>query len=81
MNAARYETEWIGFRLIVESRPDHFKAFVYDGEKCEVLYTAARLSLDAAKFAAVEFVAVTRFGPRHDLKPDVISTMLMWLPL
>jgi hypothetical protein len=43
-----------------------------------VLYTAERLSLDAAKFAAVDFVATARFGPNHDLKPEIVAAMLVW---
>ena len=76
----RYETEWEGMRLIIERRPEHFQAFVYDPEGCEVLYTAERMNVEAAKSAAVEFVAATRFGPRHDLNPQVIADMLVWEP-
>jgi hypothetical protein len=39
------------------------------------------MSLDSAKFAAVEFVAITQFGPHHDLKPEVVAAMLMWEPV
>lgn len=51
----RYETEWDGLRIVIEKRPKHFQVFIYDPGKCEVLYTAERMSLDAAKFAAVDF--------------------------
>lgn len=78
---AGYEAEWEGLRLVIEERPDHFQAFVYDPGECNVLYTAARMNLDAAKLAAVEFVATTTFGPRHDLKPEVIAAMLVWEPV
>jgi hypothetical protein len=74
----RYETEWEGLRLVIEERPEYVQAFVYDPAACDVLYTAERMSLDTAKFAAVDFVATTRFGPRHDLKPGVIAAMLVW---
>ncbi len=77
----RYETEWEGLRLVIEGRLEHYQAFVYDPGECEVLYTCERMSFDAAKFAAVEFVATTRFGPRHDLKPEVIAGMLVWEPV
>ena len=69
----RYETEWEGMRLVVEERPDQFQVFIYDPAECEVLYTAAYKSLDAAKFAAVDFTATARFGPRHDLRPEIIA--------
>ena len=36
----RYETEWEGMRLVIESRPEHFQVFVYNPDQCEVLYTA-----------------------------------------
>jgi hypothetical protein len=77
----RYETEWEGLRLVIEERPQHCQVFVYSLEECEVLYAAERISLDSAKFAAVEFAAVTRFGPQHDLKPEVVAAMLIWEPV
>jgi hypothetical protein len=43
-----------------------------------VLYTAERMSLEAAKFAAVDFIATTRFGASHDLKPKIVAAMLVW---
>lgn len=42
------------------------------------LFTAERVNLEAAKSAAVDFVAATQFGPRHDLKLQVIVDMLIW---
>ena len=75
------ETEWEGLRLVIERRPQHYQVIVYSPEKCEVLYAAERISLDSAKFAAVEFVAMTRFGPQHDLKPEVVAAMLVWEPV
>jgi hypothetical protein len=74
----RYETEWDGLRIAIEERPEHFQVFVYDPAKCEVLYTAERMNLDAAKFAAVDFIATARFGPSHGLKPAIVSAMLVW---
>jgi hypothetical protein len=62
MEEVRYEAEFEGIRLIVEARPEHWQTFVYDPGECEVLYSAERMNIDAAKFAAVEFVAATRFG-------------------
>lgn len=53
----RYESEWEGLRLVVEKRTDHFQVFIYDPDECEVLYTCERTTLDAAKFAAVDFAA------------------------
>ena len=76
----RYAAEWDGLRLIIEPEPDHVQAFVYDPEECDVLYTAARISIDAAKIAAIDFVASSRFGPRHGLDPRVIAEMLIWEP-
>jgi hypothetical protein len=35
-------------------------------------------SLEAAKFAAVDFVAAARFGPSHDLKSEIAAAMLVW---
>ena len=74
----RYETEWEGLRIVIEVRPQHFQVFVYDPGECEVLYTAERMSLDAAQFAAVDFAATARFGPSHDLKPEIVAAMLVW---
>jgi hypothetical protein len=74
----RYETEWERLRLVVESRPEYWQLFVYDTENCEVLHTAQRISPDIAKIAAVEFAAAYRFGPQHDLEPEIISEMLIW---
>lgn len=76
----RHETEGENFRLVVEERSDHFQVFVYDPIECEVVYTAARVNLQAAKAAAVEYAATSRFGPRHELKPEVIAAMLIWDP-
>jgi hypothetical protein len=74
----RYETEWDGLRIVIEEHPNHFQVFVYDPGKCEVLYIAEQMSLDAAKFAAVDFVASARFGPKHGLKPEIVAAMLVW---
>ena len=73
-----YETEWYGLRIVIEERPRHFQVFIYDPGECEVLYTAERISLDAAKFAAVDFVATARCGPNHDLRPGIVAAMLVW---
>jgi hypothetical protein len=77
----RYESEWEGLRLVIEKRPDHFQVFIYDPGESEVLYTCERISLDDAQIAAVDFVATARFGPRHDLKPEIIAAMLVWEPV
>ena len=74
----RCETEWYGLRIVIEERAEHFQVFIYDPGKCEVLYTAEQKSLDAAKFAAVDFVATARFGPKHGLKPEIVAAMLVW---
>jgi hypothetical protein len=73
-----YETEWDGLRIVIEEHPHHCQIFIYDPGKCEVLYTAERMSLDAAKFAAIDFVASARFGPNHGLKPEIVAAMLVW---
>jgi hypothetical protein len=75
----RQETVWEGMRLVVEPRSKHWQVFVYDPAKCEILYVAERVHVDAAKLAAVDFVAMTRFGPEHDLKPEIILRMLVWV--
>src|SRR5437016_4383295 len=67
----RYETEWEGLRIVIEERPEYWQAFLYDPGPCEVLYTADRMNIDAAKLAAVEFAATARFGPSHDLKSEI----------
>ena len=76
----RYQTEWEGLRLVVEGRPDHWQCFVYDIETCEVLYTAARLTDEAARMAALEFAIGRLYGPAHDLKPEILIRMLEWEP-
>jgi hypothetical protein len=74
----RYETEWEGLRLVIEERREYFQVFIYDPGKCEVLYTAECMSLVAAKFAAVDFVATASFGPSHGLKLEIVAAMLAW---
>jgi hypothetical protein len=81
LDHARYETEWEGLRLVVETRPEHWQVFVFDIEHCEVLHTGQRMSLDLAKYAAVEFATAHCFGPRHDLNPEIITKMLVWEPV
>jgi len=76
----RYETEWEELRLVVEMRPDHWQAFVYDVENCEVLHTAERPTADSAKLAALEFAVIHTFGPKHGLKLQIVVTMLIWEP-
>jgi hypothetical protein len=78
--AERQQTEWEGLRLVIERRPLHWQAFVYDAENCEVLYTAERSNSDTAKFAALNFAAIHSFGPAHDLKLKVLADMLVWEP-
>ena len=78
INGQRYQTEWDGLRLIIEARSDHWIVFVYDPIRCEVLYTAERMNPEAANSCAVEYAATNRFGPRHDLKPEVVAAMLFW---
>jgi hypothetical protein len=74
----RYENEWEGLRLVVEERPEHWQVFVFDPKTCEVIFTASRMSLGLAKLAAVEFVAIHVFGPRHGLNLETITVMLVW---
>jgi hypothetical protein len=50
----RYETEWKNLRLVIERRSEHWQAFVYDAEKCEILYAAERLTAEAAKLTALD---------------------------
>jgi hypothetical protein len=63
---------------VIYERPKHFRVFIYDPGECQVLYTAERMSLEAAKFAAVDLVATAHFGPSHDLKPEIVAAMLVW---
>jgi hypothetical protein len=74
----RHQTEWEGLRLVVDQRPEYWQVFVYDVEHCEVLYTAQRISCEAAKIAAVEFAVAELYSTDHDLKPQVVSQMLDW---
>jgi hypothetical protein len=74
----RYETEWEDLRLVIERRSEHWQAFVYDEEKCEILYAAERLTAEAAKLRALDFVLTHRYGPSHGLKPEVVAEMLVW---
>ncbi len=77
-NGQRYETEWENLRLVIERRSEHWQAFVYDEEKCEILYAAERLTAEAAKLRALDFVLTHRYGPSHGLKPEVVAEMLVW---
>ena len=74
----RYVTEWYGLRIVIYERLNHYQVFIYDPGECEALYTAEPMSLEAAKFTAVDFIATTRFGPSHDLKPEILAAMLVW---
>ncbi|HXS97481.1 MAG TPA: hypothetical protein VN736_22940 [Candidatus Limnocylindrales bacterium] len=74
----KLEADFEGLRLVVASDTVHWQVFVYDVENCEVLHACQRISIHAAKHAAVEFAAAYRFGPRNDLEPDAISTRLAW---
>ena len=78
--ACRIETVWEGLRLVVEERPDggDWQLFVYDEANCEVLYVAKRMDCEAAKSAAVEFAVAHLYTTDHDLKPEVLSQMLVW---
>ena len=77
-HAERQEVVFEGMRLVAEARPEFWQVFVYDVENCEVLHTAQRMSLDMAKYAAVEYAAAHCFGPRQDLNPEVVAAMLVW---
>ena len=81
--AHRIETVWEGLRLVVEERPEGglWQLFVYDVENCEVLHMANRTSCEDAKNAAVEFAVAHLYTPDHDLKPEVLSQMLLWEPI
>lgn len=78
MTSERYETRWENLRLVVEERPEHWQAFVYHVEQCEILYTAERMSMNAAKLAAVDFAMAHFYGAKHNLKPEVVAEMLVW---
>jgi hypothetical protein len=45
-----------------------------------VLYVAKRMYCEAAKSAAVEFAVAHLYSTDHDLKPEVLSQMLVWEP-
>ena len=76
------ESVWDGLRLVVEERPDggDWQLFVYDQENCEVLYMAQHISCETAKNAAVKFAVAHLYSTDHDLKPEVLSQMLVWEP-
>ena len=81
--AHRIETVWEGLRLVVEERPEGglWQLFVYDVENCEVLHMANRTSCEDAKNAAAEFAVAHLYTTDHDLKPEVLSQMLLWEPI
>ncbi len=76
----RYQTEWQNLRLVLEYRSEYWQVYVYDFRNCEVLYTAARLRIDAAQFAVCEFAVLHTFSAKHDLKLEVLAEMLSWKP-
>ena len=45
-----------------------------------MLYVAKRMYCEAAKSAAVEFAVADLYTTHHDLKPEVLSQMLVWEP-
>ena len=61
--ANRLQTEWEGLRIVIERRPHHWQGFVYDPNRCEVLYTLERPDGKAVKLVALDFAAVHIFGP------------------
>jgi hypothetical protein len=77
-NGQRYETEWEDLRLVGERRPEHWQAFVYDDGNCEILYAAERMTGESAKMTVLDFALAHRYGPGHDLKPEVAARMLVW---
>jgi len=79
----RIESVWEGLRLVVEERPDggDWQLFVYDEENCEVLYMAQHISCETAKNAGVKFAVAHLYSTDHDLKPEVLSQMLVWEPI
>ena len=76
----RYQADWGNLRLMVEQYPEHWQVFVYDVPSCEVVHTAERAGIDAAKFAACKFAALNTFGPTHDFRPETLAAMLTWEP-
>jgi hypothetical protein len=43
-----------------------------------VLYTAERMNYESAKVAAVEYAVAHLYSTDHDLKPEVLTQMLVW---
>jgi hypothetical protein len=70
--------EWERMRLVIDARPEYWEVIVYDPTDCEVMYTAQRMTITSSKFAAIDFVSITRIGAHHDLKAEVIAEMLVW---
>lgn len=74
----RYQAEWEKVRLVLEYRFQYWQIFVYDFEHCEVLHTAERPTLVAAKFAACDFAVIYTFGTNYHLKAEVLVDLLLW---
>jgi hypothetical protein len=70
--------EWENLQLIIECRYEHWRAIVYDAANCEVLYTAERMTVAAAKVAALDFALTHRHGPSPDLEPEAVAETLVW---
>jgi hypothetical protein len=78
MSRERWEVGWEGLWLVVEQLDGYYEASVYDPREFEVLHTATRMYLDAAKLAALEYAIVRQFGLQSDLKPQTIVDKLDW---
>lgn len=74
----RYETEFEGYRLVIDADCSNCQVFVYDSTHCVVLYAAKTANLDAAKFCAVEFTVINVFGHFHRLNIDLLVALLQW---
>jgi len=74
----RHQVQWRDFRLVVEERPNRYRAYVYSLNGSEPLYTAEQGSVNAAKFAAVEF-AIKNNGCDRGLTPESLISQLSWV--
>ena len=64
--------------MIEDRSEDHWQGFVYDPHRCEVLYTAARQTVERTMFAVLDYAAVHAFGPAHHLDLPLLAELLHW---
>ena len=62
----RYQAILDNLRLVLEDHREHWQVFVYDQQRCEILYHAVRPDRHVAEIAAVDYALWHLFGIGRD---------------